>query len=288
MNTKSVASWTFAVVGSILCMVLVMRPTVVSGASMMPTLHDKDALIASPLAMEAEALHMRNCLANRVSRVLSGSRIYFRLRTGTDSSVDAELKRENRGWVPGDILGPENAVVPDQTVTHVRTELQRLADLIGDTVMPPNVQAEEAYVDSLREQARRSFSAEEIATISHPLQSIQGKSRSWTKGAFVIFQLANGRFVQFMNSPDGAEYICEISSHKFSDEVDVFLSDHVVDLIDQAGFVWPQGRDNFMRWFGVACKADIVALAELALGILAGAFGHLPKQRVMITTHVPD
>jgi signal peptidase I len=31
-------------------MVLVMRPTVVSGASMMPTLHDKDVLITSPLA----------------------------------------------------------------------------------------------------------------------------------------------------------------------------------------------------------------------------------------------
>jgi hypothetical protein len=31
-------------------MVLVMRPTVVSGASMVPTLHDKDVLVASPLA----------------------------------------------------------------------------------------------------------------------------------------------------------------------------------------------------------------------------------------------
>jgi signal peptidase I len=50
MNTKSVASSAFTVVGSILCMVLVMRPTVVSGASMMPTLHNKDILIASPLA----------------------------------------------------------------------------------------------------------------------------------------------------------------------------------------------------------------------------------------------
>jgi signal peptidase I len=50
MNTKSVASSAFTVVASILCMLLVMRPTVVSGASMMPTLHDKDVLIASPLA----------------------------------------------------------------------------------------------------------------------------------------------------------------------------------------------------------------------------------------------
>jgi signal peptidase I len=50
MNTKSVASSALTVAASILCMVLVMRPTVVSGASMVPTLHDKDVLVASPLA----------------------------------------------------------------------------------------------------------------------------------------------------------------------------------------------------------------------------------------------
>lgn len=50
MNTKSVASSVFTVAASILCIALLMRPTIVSGASMMPTLHDKDLLIASPLA----------------------------------------------------------------------------------------------------------------------------------------------------------------------------------------------------------------------------------------------
>lgn len=52
MNTKSVASSTLTVVAAILCITLVMRPTVVSGASMMPTLHDKDLLITSPLAKQ--------------------------------------------------------------------------------------------------------------------------------------------------------------------------------------------------------------------------------------------
>jgi signal peptidase I len=52
MNTKSVASSALTVVASILCMILVMRPTVVSGASMMPTLHDKDVLITSLLAKQ--------------------------------------------------------------------------------------------------------------------------------------------------------------------------------------------------------------------------------------------
>jgi signal peptidase I len=50
MNTKSLASSALTVVACILCTILVMRPTIVSGASMMPTLHDRDLLIASPLA----------------------------------------------------------------------------------------------------------------------------------------------------------------------------------------------------------------------------------------------
>ena len=52
MNTKSVASSALTVVASILCVLVVMRPTIVSGASMMPTLHDKDVLITSPLAKQ--------------------------------------------------------------------------------------------------------------------------------------------------------------------------------------------------------------------------------------------
>ena len=50
MNTKSVASSALIVAACLLCTALVMRPTFVSGASMMPTLHDKDVLITSPLA----------------------------------------------------------------------------------------------------------------------------------------------------------------------------------------------------------------------------------------------
>jgi len=52
MNTKSMASSALTFVACILCVGLVMRPTIVSGASMMPTLHDKDVLIASPLAKQ--------------------------------------------------------------------------------------------------------------------------------------------------------------------------------------------------------------------------------------------
>ena len=52
MNAKSATSSILTVLACVVCMTLVMRPTVVSGASMMPTLHDKDILITSPLATE--------------------------------------------------------------------------------------------------------------------------------------------------------------------------------------------------------------------------------------------
>jgi signal peptidase I len=50
MNTRSAASSALTVAACVFCIGVVLRPTVVSGASMMPTLHDKDILIASPLA----------------------------------------------------------------------------------------------------------------------------------------------------------------------------------------------------------------------------------------------
>jgi signal peptidase I len=52
MNAKSMISSALTVAAVVLCVTVVMRPTVVSGASMMPTLHDKDILIASPLAKQ--------------------------------------------------------------------------------------------------------------------------------------------------------------------------------------------------------------------------------------------
>jgi len=52
MNIKSVVPSALTVLACVLCVTFVMRPTVVSGASMMPTLHDKDVLITSPLATQ--------------------------------------------------------------------------------------------------------------------------------------------------------------------------------------------------------------------------------------------
>ena len=252
-----------------------------------PSLSTSELLdpIASPLQMEAEGLSMNNCLANRVSRVLSGNRIYFRLRDNTE--VDAELVRQDDGWVPGDILGRGNSAVSAGMVEKIRGELQRLAKTISTTAETSISAEQDASIKRLRTVARESFADVDIAEVLGPLRSIQGKSQSWTNGAFAIVEMESGRFVQFMCSPDGKEYLCEICSHKYNDDVNEVLTADVVDLIEKCGFVWPNGKDNFLRWFNVSCEEDIRATAELALAILARFFGHRKGVGLTIRTHIP-
>ena len=59
--------------------------------------------IGSPKEMVSEATRMKNCLASRTCRVISGRRFFFRLRDGTP--VNSELVRTGQAWVPGEILG---------------------------------------------------------------------------------------------------------------------------------------------------------------------------------------
>jgi hypothetical protein len=242
--------------------------------------------IASPLEMEAEGLSMNNCLANHVSRVLSGNRIYFRLRDNTE--VDAELVRQEDGWVPGGILGRGNSAVPAGMVEKIRAELQRLAKTISTTAESSISAEQDACIERLRALARESFADVDIAELVRLLGSIQGKSQSWTNGAFAIVEMESGRFVQFMCSPDGKEYLCEICSHKNNDDVNEVLTADIVDLIEKCGFVWPNGRNNFLRWFNVSSDEDILALAELALAVLSSVFGHRHGQPLAVKTHIPE
>lgn len=242
--------------------------------------------IVSPQAMVSEAIRMRNCLANRISRVQSGNRIFFRLRDGTP--VNAELVRHGHAWVPGDILGQQNSPVATEMNQHIRAELRRLATstlVTGDSLESGN---EDAYVAKLRQDARASFASEYIAKLTTPLQSIQAKSRSWSNGAYAIFELERGGYVQFMSSPDGKEYLLEINSHKYNENVNDFLSADVVNLIEKAGFVWPTKNSNFLRWFNISSPEDIQAMAEVALAILARVFRYRKGGRVMIKTHIPN
>ena len=134
-----------------------------------------------------------------------------------------------------------------------------------------------------------SFTATDFSKFVVPLQLIRGKSRSWSNGAYAIFGLDRGGFVQFMSSPDGGqEYLFEIISHKYNGTVNEFLTANAVTLIERAGFVWPIGRNNFLRWFNAVSEDDITAMAELSLVVLSRVFGYRFPSPIKITTHVPD
>jgi hypothetical protein len=243
------------------------------------------APIASPQDMMAEAIRMKNCLASRVSRVQSQSRYFFRLRDG--SPINAELVRRGQTWAPGEILGYENSPVATAIAKRVKAELQRLAkatSVVSDLLSAEN---EDTYVATLRQFARASFSADEIEQLSAPLKHIQAKSKSWSNGAFAIFDLSRCGYIQFMSSPDGKEYLLEISSHKFVPDVDGILTANAVDAIEQSGFVWPAGTSNFLRWFTVSSSEDIVAMSEIALALLAHLFRHRTRRPLAVNTHIP-
>jgi hypothetical protein len=241
--------------------------------------------IASPQDMVLEGFRMGNCLANRISRVQSGNRIFFKLRGG--APINAELIRQGQAWVPGDILGWQNTSVPPETAEAIGTEMHRLAASASLTASTFASGSEDAYVAELRQAARDACSAEDIAMLAAPLHSIQAKSISWRNGAYAIFELEGSGYLQFMSSPDGKEYLLEINSHKYGSTIHALLSEDTVNLIESAGFVWPTGTANFLRWFNVSSPDDIDAMAELGLAILTRMFGYRKSRTVIVQTHIP-
>ena len=241
--------------------------------------------IATPREMESEARRMKSCLANQVRRVHDGDRIYFKA-LGT-ILVNAELVRQKKAWVPGDIMGYENAPVTPELAWHVAAELQRLALTMPVESESPNKGVADSHIGKLCLVARNSFAANEIAHLSGFLESIQVKSRSWTDGAYAIFEVSQDRYVQFLSSPDGTEYLMEISSHRYVESVNNCLSSDAVALLEKVGFIWPTERTNYFRWFKVSGSEDLVAMAELALAMLAGIFGYRTGKQIKVTNHFP-
>ncbi len=228
---------------------------------------------------------MKSCLANQVRRVHDGDRIYFKALGSV--LVNAELVRQEKAWIPGDILGCENAPVTIELARHVAAELQRLALTLPVKSESSNKNVTDGYIDQLRLDARNSFTADEIENLSGFLESIQGRSRSWTDGAYAIFEVSRDRYVQFLSSPDGTEYLMEISSHRYVESVHKCLSNDAVTLLEKVGFIWPTERTNYFRWFKVSCTEDLQAMAELALAMLAGIFGYRTGKRMRVTNHFP-
>jgi hypothetical protein len=254
------------------------------------TLPPSDLLepILSPLDMDAEGLLMKNCLSSLSSRVLGGDRIYFRMRDRTP--VSAELIREPIGWVPGRILGSENAQVPEDIVARVRGELSRIGHAIttGSAIDGATNSLEtDGYLEMLRHKGRETFGEGDIAAVAQHLASIQGKSLSWTNGAYVIFQMRRGEFIQFMSSPDTEEYLCEIQSYKFEMSSGEYLDADAVDLIEKAGFVWPTNKANFLRWFKGGSPVDIQEMAAFALAALHNLFHCESADELEVQSHFP-
>lgn len=242
--------------------------------------------IASPRAMELESHQMKSCLANQVRRVYDGDRIYFKAHGSVP--VNAELVRQEKAWVPGDILGYKNTPVSPEMTQNIAAELQRLALTIPVDGESRNTKLTDGMIEQLRIEARKSFTSDEINHLSFFLKSIHGKSRSWGDGAYTIFEISRNRYVQFLAGPDGTEYLMEISSHRYVESVNHKLSAAVVTLLGKVGFIWPTEITNYFRWFKVSCPEDFQAMAEFTLAMLAGIFGYSTGKKIKVTSHFPE
>ena len=244
------------------------------------------APISSPKEMMSEALRMSNCLANRISVALGGGRIFLKLRGNTP--MNAELIHLREAWVPGDILGRGNAPLAPELARPIREELQRLADSItrsGDAAVTHEA---DVHIEKLRVWARETYPAHDIAAVAEALQSVRGKTRSWSNGAYAIFELGIGGFVQAFSSPDSLEFMVEIGSHKYDESIHARLDADTVEVIEAAGFYWPNTKDNFRRWFNVSGAEDIKAIAEVTMALLGRVLGYDSSNRLLIHTHIPD
>jgi hypothetical protein len=114
-----------------------------------------------------------------------------------------------------------------------------------------------------------------------------GQTQAWTDGAYAIFSINTGGFVQFMSGSDGTEYLCEIASRKYSREREKHLTSTAVDVIEGSGFLWLTGEQNFIRWFHIIGPDDCRVLAELSLGLLAKVFGYTGEQHLNVETVMP-
>ena len=217
--------------------------------------------------------------------VAAGFRLYFRLRCGP--AVTAELRKTAAGWQPGEIRGPRNQAVGKDLADQIRRELELLAKLLPATEPYARGERIARFIDGLRKFAGTRFPSTDVDRLANALLTIRGQTRAWTDGAYTIFSIDTGGFVQFMSSADGTEYLCEIASHKYGPERERYLTSAAVDFIEGSGFFWPTGEQNFLRWFPIAGSNDCRALAELSLGLLGKVFGYRGRQRLQVKTVVP-
>ena len=241
--------------------------------------------LETPNRMIEEGRRMNNCLGRLISRAVAVNRVFFRSRTG--EMITAAMQLQQGRWVPGKIEGPSNAPLDPNLESIILAELTRLAEMERDRAPDDSADPSMPTLRQLANTGRSQFSIDELAECRKAIASIIGRSLSDTNGAFTIFELEHGPYVQFLANPDGTEVFMEISSHQYAEVVSEHLTAAVVDLLDCAGFIWPIGQQNFRRWLSATDPESITLMAELSLGILKTFFGHQSGHALAIKTHIP-
>jgi hypothetical protein len=241
-------------------------------------------LLETTEQMRSEGLRMRNCLGQRVSRVLAGWDAYFHWNGAQSATV--QLVRKKHGWSLGQIRAPGNALVKPAAAAEIVHAAQRIIDCTADD-RPIDREPFQPIVESVRSRGVELFHSETIERIAAELQDIRGTSRGLDHGSYCIVEGTHG-FIQFMADSEGNEFLSEIQSHRFVREVESRLTDSAVSLITGCGFQWPKGKHNFLRWFTVSTDDELHALARFAMGILHFVFEQNQEADLRINTHFAE
>ena len=240
--------------------------------------------LETPKQMKREGLKMRNCVGQRVPRVLAGWDAYFHWNGALPATV--QLVRGKQGWSVGQVRASGNALVKQEDAAEIVQAALQIGNCTVDE-RPFDREPFEAGIERVRTHAVKLFPSSAVERIAGELRYINGTSLALDNGSFCIIEGANG-YVQFMADSEGKEYLCEIQSHRFVPEIETRLTDSVVSLISDCGFQWPDDKQNFFRWFSGETDDDLRGLAEFALGILNGVFEQSPDDDFSIDTRLAE
>ena len=241
-------------------------------------------LLETSEQMNSEGLQMKNCVGQRVPRVVAGWDAYFHWNGTQPATV--QMVRGKNGWSLGQIRAPGNALVKPAAAAEIVDAAQQIIDCTVDD-RPIVREPFQPMVESVRIHGVELFPSAAIDRIAGELQYIKGTSHGLNHGSFCIIEGTHG-FIQFMADSEGNEFLCEILSNRFVREVESRLTDSTVSLITGCGFQWPDGKHNFLRWFTVSTDDALHALAGFALGILHLVFEQNPEADFRINTHFAE
>jgi hypothetical protein len=241
-------------------------------------------LLETSEQMRSEGLQMRNCVAQRVSRVVAGWDAYFHWKGAQPATV--QLVRVKQAWRLGQIRAAGNVLMKPAAAAEIVEAVQQIIDSTADD-RPIDREPFLSAVESVRIHGVELFDSAAIGRIAGELKYIKGTSHGLDHGSYCIVEGTHG-FIQFMADSEGDEFLCEIQSHKFAPEVGGRLTDSAVSLVTGCGFQWPHGKHNFLRWFSVSTDDELHTLAGFALGILSLVFKQSPEADLRINTQIGE